>query len=109
MLKKSSANKVDKEAEKNAENSSGKRSNDQYNNENGSDRGGENAKKSRKEGGGWNALKDDFMMNSKLKDWDKELSDEDDDDDSDGMDGGGFNEARDQDADALMEDDNWSD
>lgn len=28
---------------------------------------------------GWNALKDDFMMNSKLKDWDKDLSDEDDD------------------------------
>ncbi|KAL7516483.1 hypothetical protein ACHAWX_001493 [Stephanocyclus meneghinianus] len=30
---------------------------------------------------GWSALKDDFMMNSKLKDWDKELSDDDDDDD----------------------------
>lgn len=26
---------------------------------------------------GWNALKDDFMMNSKLKDWDKEISDDD--------------------------------
>ena len=25
---------------------------------------------------GWNALKDDFMMNSKLKDWDKEISDD---------------------------------
>ena len=23
---------------------------------------------------GWNALKDDYMMNSKLKDWDKDLS-----------------------------------
>jgi hypothetical protein len=33
---------------------------------------------------GWNALKDDFMMNSKLKDWDKELSDDDDDSDMDG-------------------------
>jgi len=31
---------------------------------------------------GWNALKDDFMMNSKLKDWDKEFSDEDFDDES---------------------------
>ncbi|KAL7479763.1 hypothetical protein ACHAW6_005481 [Cyclotella cf. meneghiniana] len=30
---------------------------------------------------GWSALKDDFMMNSKLKDWDKELSDDDEDDD----------------------------
>ncbi|KAL7533330.1 hypothetical protein ACHAXR_010177, partial [Thalassiosira sp. AJA248-18] len=29
---------------------------------------------------GWSALKDDFMMNSKLKDWDKEISDDDDDD-----------------------------
>jgi len=26
---------------------------------------------------GWSALKDDFMMNSKLKDWDKEISDDD--------------------------------
>ncbi|KAL7472987.1 hypothetical protein ACHAXS_013372, partial [Conticribra weissflogii] len=32
---------------------------------------------------GWSALKDDFMMNSKLKDWDKEISDDDDDDDDD--------------------------
>mmetsp|Transcript_8287 Transcript_8287/g.11825 ORF Transcript_8287/g.11825 Transcript_8287/m.11825 type:complete len:281 (-) Transcript_8287:333-1175(-) len=30
----------------------------------------------------WNALKDDFMMNPKLKDWDKELSDDDLSDDS---------------------------
>jgi len=30
---------------------------------------------------GWSALKDDFMMNSKLKDWDKEISDDEDDDD----------------------------
>mmetsp|Transcript_28297 Transcript_28297/g.60318 ORF Transcript_28297/g.60318 Transcript_28297/m.60318 type:complete len:446 (-) Transcript_28297:245-1582(-) len=28
---------------------------------------------------GWSALKDDFMMNSKLKDWDKDISDDDDD------------------------------
>ncbi len=35
---------------------------------------------------GWNALKDDFMMNSKLKDWDKEISDDDDDEiDSDSI------------------------
>lgn len=33
----------------------------------------------------WNALKDDFMMNSKLKDWDKELSGEEDDSDADGI------------------------
>lgn len=29
----------------------------------------------------WNALKDDYMMGSKLKDWDKASSEEDDDDD----------------------------
>jgi hypothetical protein len=29
----------------------------------------------------WNALKDDYMMGSKLKDWDKESSEEDEDDD----------------------------
>jgi len=34
-------------------------------------------------GDGWNALKDDFMMSSKLKDWDKNVSDDDDDDDAD--------------------------
>jgi Rrp15p len=28
----------------------------------------------------WNALQDDYMLNSKLKDWDKESSDEDDED-----------------------------
>jgi len=28
---------------------------------------------------GWSALKDDFMMNSKLKDWDKDISDDEDD------------------------------
>eukprot|EP00804_Cyclotella_cryptica_P004992 CCRYP_020422-RA/>CCRYP_020422-RA protein AED:0.46 eAED:0.60 QI:0/0/0/0.75/0.66/0.5/4/0/127 len=28
----------------------------------------------------WSALKDDFMMNSKLKDWDKKLYDDGDDD-----------------------------
>ena len=33
--------------------------------------------------GGWNALKDDYMMTSKLKDWDKELTDEEDSDDDD--------------------------
>jgi hypothetical protein len=30
----------------------------------------------KKSGSGWNALKDDFMMKSKLKDWDKDLSDD---------------------------------
>jgi len=33
---------------------------------------------------GWSALKDDFMMNSKLKDWDKEISDDEDDEPSGG-------------------------
>jgi hypothetical protein len=48
---------------------------------------------------GWNALKDDFMMNSKLKDWDKELSDDEsieDDDHVNGVDG---------DDDGFMDDD----
>lgn len=37
-------------------------------------------KKKEKRGAvGWSALKEDFMMNSKLKDWDKDISDDDDD------------------------------
>jgi hypothetical protein len=51
---------------------------------------------------GWNALKDDFMMNTKLKDWDKELSDNDYDDNDNSFDdehyGGG-------DDDDFMDDD----
>jgi len=37
---------------------------------------------------GWNALKDDFMMNSQLKDWDKEISEDEDDSDGNIMSGG---------------------
>lgn len=47
------------------------------------------ATSSKSKSGGWNALKDDFMMTSKLKDWDKELSDEEDSDDDDDEAGGG--------------------
>jgi len=60
---------------------------------------------------GWNALKDDFMMNSKLKDWDKQMSssDEDvddmDDDEEDGGSGGGKKRG---DIDAVMDDDDSS-
>lgn len=49
---------------------------------------------------GWSALQDDFMMNSKLKDWDKEISDEDDSFDDEHDDGVG-------DADDVMDND-WS-
>ena len=37
----------------------------------------------KKGGEGWNALKDDFMMRSKLNDWDKVISSDDDDVSSD--------------------------
>ncbi|KAL9178675.1 hypothetical protein ACHAXT_003806 [Thalassiosira profunda] len=50
---------------------------------------GSNVTAAKKEQGGWNALKDDFMMNSKLKDWDKEISDDDDEE----VDGNDFDEA----------------
>ncbi|KAL3790261.1 hypothetical protein ACHAWO_001336 [Cyclotella atomus] len=43
----------------------------------------EKIERSGKKGVGWSALKDDFMMNSKLKDWDKELSDDDDEEEED--------------------------
>lgn len=54
---------------------------------------------------GWNALKDDFMMNSKLKDWDKVMSDEEDSDDDDGENIRGTKRAADDDD--VMDDD-WS-
>jgi len=60
---------------------------------------------------GWNALKDDFMMNSKLKDWDKQMSssDEDVDDvDDDEDDGGGGGGKKRGDIDAVMDDDDSS-
>ena len=63
---------------------------------------------------GWNALKDDFMMASKLKDWDKALSSDDDEEDSDDNDEGkggkgskGKGVKRSVDDDAVMDDD-WS-
>lgn len=34
----------------------------------------QNSKDKTSSSGGWNALKDDFMMNSKLKDWDKDVT-----------------------------------
>lgn len=36
--------------------------------------------KDKKSSTGWNALKDDFLMNKKMKDWDKDLSDDDESD-----------------------------
>jgi hypothetical protein len=33
--------------------------------------------------GKWNALQDDYMLNSKLKDWDKESSDEEEEESAD--------------------------
>ena len=53
-------------------------------------------------GEGWNALKDDFMMNSKLQDWDKELSSDEGDDVSDANN----DNAKKRDADDVMDD--WS-
>ena len=50
-------------------------------------------------GEGWNALKDDFMMNAKLQDWDKALSSSDDEDASD-------DNVKKRDADDIMDD--WS-
>jgi hypothetical protein len=55
---------------------------------------------------GWNALKDDFMMNSKLKDWDKAMSDDEDSDDDEGEKIRGTKRAVDDDD--VMDDD-WSD
>lgn len=56
--------------------------------------------------GGWNALKDDFLMNKKITDWDKALSDDDDDsedeDDIRGM-------KRAADVDDMMDDDSSED
>jgi hypothetical protein len=40
---------------------------------------------------GWSALKDDYMMNSKLKDWDK-MSDDDDDDEPSKFDAASFSD-----------------
>lgn len=40
-------------------------------------------KEAKKKSSGWNALKDDFMMNSKMKDWDKQMSGEESFDESD--------------------------
>jgi len=46
--------------------------------------GGKAGKKGKKNSSeGWNALKDDFMMNSKMKDWDKQMSEEESFDESD--------------------------
>ena len=64
------------------------------------DSGGSEKKASK----GWNALKDDFMMGSKLKDWDKALSDDEDSDDDDN-DARGMKRAAD--GDDVMDDD-WS-
>jgi hypothetical protein len=36
--------------------------------------------KDKKSSTGWNALKDDFLMNKKMKDWDKDISDDDESD-----------------------------
>lgn len=43
------------------------------------------SKNGNKSGSGWNALKDDFMMNAKLKDWDKTLSEDESGDDGNGL------------------------
>jgi hypothetical protein len=56
---------------------------------------------------GWNALKDDFMMNSKLKDWDKAMSDDDDSDDDDEGNFRGTKRTADDDDDDVMDND-WS-
>jgi len=53
------------------------------------DKSARDVSSSKSKSGGWNALKDDFMMTSKLKDWDKELSDEEDSDDDDDEEAGG--------------------
>lgn len=50
---------------------------------------GENNKK--ESAVGWSALKDDYMMNSKLKDWDK-MSDDDDDDEPSKFDAASFSD-----------------
>lgn len=43
------------------------------------------ASQSKQSSKGWNALKDDFLMNKKLKDWDKAISgDEESDEEYDG-------------------------
>lgn len=54
---------------------------------------------------GWNALKDDFIMNSKLKDWDKAISDDEESDDDAESDARGTKRGADDDD--VMEDD-WS-
>jgi hypothetical protein len=54
---------------------------------------------------GWNALKDDFLMNKKMNDWDKDLSD-DDESEEEGEDTKGVKRSVDDD-DAM--DDDWSD
>jgi len=60
--------------------------------------------KDKKSSTGWNALKDDFLMNKKMKDWDKDLSDDDESDEEDGE--RGVKRTADG-ADAV--DDDWSD
>ena len=75
-------------------------------------------KSSKSSPSGWNALKDDFLMNSKLNDWDKELSDDEEDvDDGDDVSLGdddevsGKSRKRSQadDLDDVMDDDDSSD
>lgn len=62
--------------------------------------------KEKKSSKGWNALKDDFLMNKKMKDWDKELSDdEDSEEEYDGRRTEGLK--RNHDDDDIMDDD-WS-
>lgn len=41
----------------------------------------------------WNALQDDYMLNSKLKDWDKESSDEEEEEDGNNEDWASDNDA----------------
>lgn len=61
---------------------------------------------SKKDSKGWNALKDDFMMNNKLKDWDKALSSDEDSEEDDDESAQG--KKRGLDADDVMDDDDWS-
>jgi len=66
----------------------------------------EKSSASKKDSKGWNALKDDFMMNNKLKDWDKALSSDEDSEEDD--DNSARGNKRGLDADDVMDDDDWS-
>lgn len=66
----------------------------------------EKSSASKKDSKGWNALKDDFMMNNKLKDWDKALSSDEDSEEND--DDSTRGNKRGLDADDVMDDDDWS-